>query len=138
MVNKVPTQKELAEQWSEITILRWKERMKELKIGHTGALENSFGYSVMLDQFLGIKKIDLGFLFYGKFVDMGVGKGLGIESVKDNRSRWAAAAGDKINRRAKKWYSPVFHREYNILNEKLQEYYQIDILNKVVSELKSE
>lgn len=138
MVSRIQTQKELAEMWAKITIERWQERMQELKIGHTGDLENSFGYRILLDQTLAIKQIDLGFLFYGKFVDMGVGRGLGIENVKDNRAKWAKASGDKINRRAKKWYTPIFYREYNILNEKLQEFYQVNILNKVINELKAE
>lgn len=130
------SQKKLGEDWSEILIIRWKERMQELKIGSSGALENSFDYQVALNNFLGLQKIDLNFLFYGKFVDMGVGKGLAIHSVKENRSVWASALGDREKRRPKKWYSPVFTREYNILIQLLQERHQIDILRNLVTELK--
>lgn len=137
-MENIPSQEQLGNEWAEILIMRWKERMHELKVGRTGELENSFAYQVMLDQLLNLKKIDLGFLYYGKFTDMGVGKGMGIESVKDNGKAWASGLNEKNRRRPKKWYSKTFTREYNVLVELLAKYYQNDILNNVVTELKNQ
>lgn len=127
----IPTQQELAHQWAEITIMRWIERMADLNVGKTGALKGSFEFQVNADPSGMLKSITLFFLYYGRFPDMGVGKGMGIESVKENRSKWASALGENSKRVPKKWYSPVFTREYNRLMELLIEYYQIDLIKTV-------
>ncbi len=131
-----PSQYQIAHDWAEITIMRWIERQNKLKVYDTGDLQGSFEFDVVMNPGNMLKEISFGFLFYGRFIDMGVGKGLGIESVKDNRSKWAAALGQQSRRKPKKWYSPVFMHEYNRLLELLIEHYQIDILRTATTESK--
>ncbi len=76
-----------------------------------------------------VQKAIFSFLEYGKFVDMGVGKGQKLGDVKGNQVIYKET-GIK-GRKAKKWYSKVIFPEANTLAKLLEENYGL----KITSEL---
>ena len=117
-------QLEIADAWAKITIKRWKKKMLTMKVGDSGELAKSFLYDVIATAQGDIVKIDFAFQYYGKFVDMGVGKGVKIDQVKENvTSRRLEGKMLGNRRRPKKWYSKTFHSEVMKLSEILQEKY---------------
>jgi hypothetical protein len=65
-----------------------------------------------------VLKIDFAFKYYGKFVDMGVGKGVKLGRVKENQdSRRLEGKMLGNRRRPKKWYSATFYAEAMKLGE---------------------
>lgn len=96
---------QLARNWSNITVLKLKSSIQQNKIGKTGKLLNSFTTSVNAGSgdYL---KIMLTYLYYGKFVDMGVGNGINMA---------AALRGGKFKRKRKLWYSKTIAKEMSKL-----------------------
>ena len=112
------SEREIAEAWSKITIIKWKKKLASNKIGDTGTLIKSFKYNVLASAQGNVLKISLLFEYYGRFVDMGVGKGVKIGNVKesaDSRRLSGKMLGNR--RRPKKWYSKTFHAEVMKLSE---------------------
>lgn len=98
------------------------------KIGRTGNLANSIKYHIVYDQD-GPEKVVFEFNHYGKFVDMGVGKGQKLGDVKGN-GELLRALGVK-GRKAKKWYSKTIFPEANTLATILKEQYGINAINMI-------
>ena len=118
------TQTEIADAWAKITIKRWRKKTRTLKIGETNNLHDSFVRDVIGAANGDLFKIDFAFKYYGKFVDMGVGKGTKISGVKESKtSRRLEGRMLGNRRRAKKWYSKTFHAETMRLREILVEHY---------------
>ena len=109
---------EIAKAWADITIKIWRQKLIKVGAVRTNHLWQSFLRNVV-DQASGdIVKIDFGFLYYGKFVDMGVGRGTGIGGVKENASSRrliGKMVGNK--RKPKKWYSKTLAAEVMRLSE---------------------
>lgn len=117
-------QSEIADAWAKITIRRWRKKIRTLKIGETNSLYDSFVRDVIGAANGDLIKIDFAFKYYGKFVDMGVGKGTKISGVKESKtSRRLEGRMLGNRRRAKKWYSKTFHAETMRLREILVEHY---------------
>lgn len=122
--SKKLSQPQIADAWAKITVKIWKEKILKLKIGSTGQLMDSFIHDVIGSAQGDVLKIDFAFLYYGKFVDMGVGKGVKIGGVKENMtSRRLEGKMLGNRRRAKKWYSKTFHAEVARLSEIMREKY---------------
>ena len=112
------SEREIAEAWAKITIIKWKKKLASNKIGDTGTLLKSFKYNVLASAQGNVLKITLLFEYYGRFVDMGVGKGVKIGDVKESaasRKLFGKMLGNR--RRPKKWYSKTFHAEVMKLSE---------------------
>lgn len=109
----------LAEDWALITIDRWEKQIRKHRIGKSEALFKSFTANVIRNSDGNPVKIELSFLYYGRFVDMGVGKGTSLSQVKENRSLRNRAEQFKNLRRPKKWYSKVKSAELANLAELL-------------------
>ena len=97
-----------------------------MKIGQnsSGDLNRSFKYKVIAASRGNVDRIEFAFNYYGKFLDMGVGKGtkLGDHPV----SRGSRVLADKMLgqvRKPKKWYSRTFYGEAQRLFEILQKEY---------------
>lgn len=69
------------------------------------------------------------FLYYGKFVDMGVGKGWKLGDLKGNQTIYKET-GIK-GRKATKWYSKTIFPEANTLAKILAEEFGIQAINMV-------
>jgi hypothetical protein len=120
------SEREIAESWAKITIQLWRKNLSRLKIGQnsSGDLYRSFKFKVIAGAQGNVDRIDFAFLYYGKFLDMGVGKGtrLGDRPV----SRGSRVLADRMlgtDRKPKKWYSRTFYGESQRLIEILQKEY---------------
>ncbi|MDP1620772.1 MAG: hypothetical protein Q8M08_00390 [Bacteroidales bacterium] len=112
------SEREIAEAWAKITIIKWKKKLASNKIGDTGNLLKSFKYNVLASAQGNVLKITLLFEYYGRFVDMGVGRGVKIGDVKESAtSRRLSGKMLGNRRRPKKWYSKTFHAEVMKLSE---------------------
>jgi hypothetical protein len=123
---------ETLEAWAGITLIRWLKKIRSLKIGNTGALRESLRYHVSTsanqDQF----RIDFFFAWYGKMVDMGVGKGTKLGNVAENRtSRRLEGRYSGNRRRAKGWKSATLFAEVSTLNSILIEKYGMKALANI-------
>jgi len=123
LLNESPSQpklpeREIAQAWAKITIIKWKKKLAINKVGDSGALLQSFQYNVLASAQGNVLKITLLFEYYGRFVEMGVGKGVKIGDVKESAtSRRLSGKMLGNRRRPKKWYSKTFHAEVMKLSE---------------------
>lgn len=125
-----------AKAWAEITISKWQEKIKRMKIGHSGQLAQSFAYHVVQEANGDFSKVELFFLYYGTFVDMGVGKGVDISEVSEQSlSRRLEGKKTGNRRRAKKWYSKVIYAETNALADILAEKHGIKLSLGIIEAL---
>jgi hypothetical protein len=112
------SEREIAKAWAKITIIKWKKKIASNRIGDTATLLRSFKYNVLASAQGNVLKITLLFEYYGRFVDMGVGKGVKIGDVKESAaSRKLSGKMLGNRRRPKKWYSKTFHAEVMKLSE---------------------
>lgn len=133
----IKEQLELVSGWAKVTIAAWRENIVKLKIGNTQDLYRSFVEQV-INQANGDKlKIEFAFKYYGKFVDMGVGKGVKIGDVKENStSRRLEGKMTGNRRRAKKWYTKELRHQVLRLEELLSEKYGRQVQNMITENLK--
>lgn len=110
---------EITAQWAEIVIERWQRRIARYRIRNTGALVRSFTSAVEADAAGDVSKIAFTYLYYGMFVDMGVGRGTSYEQ------RGTTA------RVAKPWYSTVVRREVRKLGELMIERHGVQVLEAI-------
>ena len=108
--------------WADIVIENWLDRIAKLKIGYYFQLENELAVAVQSNPGGLPTKVEFSFPYYGKFVDMGVGKGVKLEDVKSGAKDYRAGEGGH-RRRPKKWYSKVFYSEVQKLTRILAEKY---------------
>ena len=117
--------------WANITINELRLSMIRRGVGtSSGELYKSFQSKLFTDGAGNPTRITIGFMYHGKFVDMGVGKGTRLENVKSNAEIWRFAAKNKRSknpRRPKKWYSPTMYKEYQRAAELLAGKYGIEL-----------
>ena len=102
------------EAWADIVMDNWLDKIDKLKIGLSWQLEDSLR-NELIGNAGGIpERVEFTFNYYGKFVDMGVGKGVTIDMVKDRSDH---------RRRPKKWYSATMYAEIIKLREILAKKY---------------
>lgn len=118
------------EAWAEITIKEWIKKIKVLGIGSTGQLINSFYHHVNTSANGNPEYVKFAFEYYGKFIDMGVGKGIKLED-----RNMLANSGATTSRKSKPWYSSVFLVQVKILSQILSEKYANQAANMIVLEL---
>lgn len=82
----------------------------------SGALINSIVYALAAAGNGDVEAARHEFNYYGKFVDMGVGRGQKIEGVKSNADILRMAGG---GRRPKKWFSRTYYAEVTELRDLL-------------------
>lgn len=100
------------EAWADIVLDRWKNKIDRLQIGYTLALENSFRMEVISNAGGDVSRIEFAFKYYGKFVDMGVGRGVKIADVSEMKvSRRLEGNRQGNYRRPKQWYGRTFYAE---------------------------
>ena len=100
--------------WADIVMDNWLDKIDKLKIGLSWQLEDSIK-STLISNAGGLpERVEFSFNYYGKFVDMGVGKGVEIGDVKDR---------GESRRRPKKWYSKTMYAQIIKLREILAKKY---------------
>ena len=101
------------EAWAEIVINNWLAKIDAMKISDTYSLATSFMHHIITNANGNVQRIEFAFLYYGKFSDMGVGKGVTL----------ADAGITETSRKPRRWYSPVFYAEFKKLITILAEKY---------------
>lgn len=92
-----------------------------MRIGQSHELKNSLEFRVIMGAGGDPEKIKFAYLYYGKFRDMGVGRGQTFGNVKGNAEAYRAAG--LRGRTAKKWYSKTIYAETNKLGDILANNY---------------
>lgn len=98
------------EAWAKMMVDIWQERARGYGV-HVGELMNSFTDDVVRASNGEVDKITHAFNHYGRFVDMGVGRGVPLERVGDT------------SRKAKPFYSETYFRSIQVLTYKMSELY---------------
>lgn len=126
---------QVLDDWARYTAERLKKSLQKKRIGHSGDLENSLLYALKGTAGGDVTSIEHTFNYYGKFVDMGVGKGQKIEDVKENGDLISLLGG---GRKPKKWFSKRYHFEVNklelIMAEKFGEQGQRVIIETITGQ----
>lgn len=122
--------------WAEVAIDRFHEAMDTYEIGKLdGELWRSLTYELV--QAGGdIERVIIKFKKYGRFVDMGVGRGVPVGARGTqafSRSREANGRLRQYGRKAKPWYSTTKTREAAILRQILVRDYGINTLASIES-----
>lgn len=104
--------REALEEYSREVTLAMRRQIGQKKIIETGKLLKSLGYKVYQQAAEGNTNID--FAEWGRFLDMGVGKGQPLSGLKATKAELKAKAGKggKI-RRPRKFYSPTVYGKLN-------------------------
>lgn len=128
------TQPEIADAWAKFTVKAWQDKITKLKIGNTGQLMDSFVRDVVMGAQGDVVKVSFAFKYYGRFVDMGVGKGVKIGGVKESATSRHLQGKMLGNRRhPEKWYSKTLRHEQLRLTEILAEYYGQSAIDMILS-----
>lgn len=133
------TQKDIAgviNGWAEVVIDRFHEAMDKYDIGKLdGPLWSSFAYELKLAGG-NVDEVVFKFLKYGRFVDMGVGRGVpmgGRGTAAFAKSRNEKGQLHRYGRKRKPWYSKTKTREIGILRTILVRDYGINTLAELES-----
>lgn len=116
---------QLVEDWAKIVINIWEERMLQLGIRDTFTLANSFAHTIHRESGGDISKIEFAFAYYGRFVDMGVGKGVPREAVEASI------------RKARPWYTQTFMKEVKKLQYLMAEKLNSDAIFIITDTIRS-
>ncbi|HRZ20925.1 MAG TPA: hypothetical protein P5184_04610, partial [Bacteroidales bacterium] len=107
-----------AEAWADIVIKNWLTKIDQLRINYSYQLSDSFLHHIVANAGGDLQRIEFAFAYYGRMVDMGVGKGVKIAMVKERRF-------EGFRRRPKPWYSVTLYSEVKKLREILQRKYAL-------------
>ncbi len=124
------------EAWQNFTVKDWQKSIQKLQVMHTNELFNSFQKNIARQANGDIQKLIFIYKYYGKFPDMGVGRGIKIGDIAENRTV-KSLTGKKTNkgRRAKKWYNKPFYSNLQRLSEILAEKYGTYTAQTIVNEI---
>lgn len=104
--------RKVAEEWAKITANRLVKALRKKGIGVTNSLQYSIAHKLVAMAGGDVTSITHTFNYYGKFIDMGVGRGQKIESVKSNGDVYRLVGG---GRKPKKWFTPTYYAETMVL-----------------------
>lgn len=93
--------------WAQMMVTIWQDKMIAKNIRDTGALLESFKTEVVMSASGDVQKIVHTYLYYGRMVDMGVGRGVP-----------KSEAGSVSGRRPKPWYNKPYYHSIKVLTEK--------------------
>lgn len=102
---------------------RLRGNIKDFHIGHEGDLDDSFRTRLTKKSNGAIGTI--AFNFYGRFVDMGVGKGLTLAELQNGRQYNNERKGLTSKRKPKVWFSSQYSYERQRLLEIMTERMQV-------------
>lgn len=111
--------------WGRYVIADLQKSIRNKNIGRTHSLISNLGYQYKPDG-SGDGTVELHFNYYGKMLDMGVGKGRKIEDVKFNREVYRVI-GQK--NKSNKWLSKVAFTQISALRHIMQEKFGEDAAN---------
>lgn len=139
------TQEELAQQWLDITIDRFKKSIVKNRIrNYSGAdsLINSFVSQLKQAGGGSVSAALIKFKAAGRYVDMGVGRGVPVGSQKSKADyyKYRNKLGQlhKYKRKAKKWYGKTLASETMRLGELMAEHFGFNSLQLIESAIQNE
>ncbi|MBO0360747.1 hypothetical protein J0X19_22490 [Hymenobacter sp. BT186] len=125
---------DLANKWLDFTIESFVENMRKLRIQDTGTLMASFKKQV-IGSAEGRLQLQLSYALYGKFIDMGVGRGMGqgVRRGDDGYDRIRTSRGRlrRKERKARKWYSREMAYQTKRLAELMSELHGTVLISSV-------
>jgi hypothetical protein len=99
--------------WADIVIQNWIDKIYKMQVLNTHTLvrelAQDFALHIVSNSNGNPEFVEFAFRYYGRFVDMNVGRG--------------AAFGSNTKRKKKGWYSATFYAELNQLSKILAEKY---------------
>jgi hypothetical protein len=133
------TQVHTLEKWLEFTLENLRERLRKLKINDTGHLLASIEGHLVAAADGNVERLSIAYAIYGKFVDMGVGRGMGA-GVRKRDSDYARIRDErgqlhKYSRKARPWSSKEIGRQSFRLSELLSDFYGRTIIANIESAL---
>jgi len=120
---KNTTLQQTVEAWADITLRQWTNKIIALKLTDTYALYDSLIHHINSSANGDVQRIEFAFNYYGKFLDMGVGRGQKI--------------GEEGNRKPQKWFSATFFANTQKLKEIIGEKYAQDAI-KAITQINSD
>ncbi len=106
---------EILRAFMPVFVERLRRNIDTMNIGHEGDLDDSFRFNVRKGN--SVVSANLSFNFYGRFVDMGVGKGTTLVERQTGRLLFEGRAGTGNKRKPKPWFSPQYVFEKDRLAE---------------------
>lgn len=91
--------------FAKYVVQKWQTKIRELGVEDTKALFNSFVYEVRTNAAGNVDRMIFVFNYYGRMVDMGVGKGITLDDVGIS------------DRAPKRWFTPVLFAEVGKLSK---------------------
>lgn len=119
--NQAKTAYDIGQEWATYNAQKLIASLKRFRIFQTGKLEGSISTTAHGNGTAFTKAI-VEYVYYGKFVDMGVYRGHPLEDVKESRLE-ARALGTRVRRGPKKWYTKVMGPDTYALSNLLSEHY---------------
>jgi len=116
-------QTQTVEAWAKYVIERWELEIVRLGINNTGQLLRSFTSEIITQANGNVDRIIFAFEYYGKFIDMGVGRGVTVAEVAQS------------GRTPKPWYNTVFFGQVKRLGEILAEKYSKAAIMAIVESI---
>lgn len=125
--------------WADITIKEFQKEMIKRNMSRN-RLYRSFTYNIKYNSNGLPSEVSIGFLFHGRFVDMGVGKGVKLEDVKSNVEVWRSLSRKEKRKTGKPrfrkpWYSKRAYREFMVLNSILQKQFGLSASNTIEEQI---
>jgi len=123
----MPTQYQTLEQWLAYTLDDLRENLRKMRIQDTGHLLASVEGHLVAAAGGDVDKLTLAYAAYGRFVDMGVGRGMGA-GVRKASSDYARIRDERgqlhqYSRKARPWASKVLGKQTMRLSILLSDYY---------------
>ena len=107
-----PDKRKYYDAWAKMMITIWEDKIIKLNVRDTGELLSSFEMHVEAAANGEVAKIVHTYNYYGRMVDMGVGRGVS-----------KADSGQGSGGRAKPWYNKSYYHSVKVLSEKTAELY---------------
>ncbi|MGI4871459.1 MAG: hypothetical protein ACRYFX_09810 [Janthinobacterium lividum] len=126
-MNPALSPRELATQWLDITVERFVANLRRLRVQDTGALLASFKTDVIGAAEGDQLRLRLSYALYGKFIELGVGRGMGagVKKGDDGYDRIRNGRGQlrRKQRQARPWYSTEMAHQTHRLAELVLDLY---------------
>jgi hypothetical protein len=123
----MPTQFQTVEKWLEYTLSDLRENLRKLNVNDTGHLLASVQGHLVAAAGGDVTKLTIAYAAYGKFVDMGVGRGMaaGVRKRDSDYARIRDARGQlhKFSRKPRPFASKVLGKQAFRLSVLLSDYF---------------
>lgn len=118
------SQAETVQAWADIVVKIWEDKVQQMQIYDTRTLLNSFAIHVQQAAGGRVDYVVFAFQYYGRFVDMGVGKYQPADAISQNLLAKMDSPGRRTrSREPRPWYSKAFYSQLRKLSEILAEKY---------------